>query len=354
MDNDSQNIRIKDISKMAGVSVGTVDRVLHGRGRVSEKSLKKVEAVLKMVNYQPNIFARSLVSSRQYNIAAIIPYFEPGEYWEIVSQGIDKAILEFKDYGVRVQKLFFDQYHIDSLKKSEEVLFEQPFDGVLMATLFSELIISISQRLSSIGIPFNYIDSNIPGQNQLAYFGSNSFSGGNVGAKMMLSIIGNKSDILIVRMIPKGEQSSIQFINRSSGFLEYLQKVGYLGKVHHVDLEIGNPVNYFSELDQVFNKKNKIKGAIVFNSSSHSLANYMKVRDMKDITLIGYDVIEKNAEMLRADMIYALIAQRPYQQGYEGIKSLCEYLISQKVPSKENYLPIDILVKENLDYYINQ
>mgnify|MGYP001601951993 CR=1 FL=1 len=36
-----KNIRIKDIAKLAGVSVGTVDRVLHNRGRVSEEALKK-------------------------------------------------------------------------------------------------------------------------------------------------------------------------------------------------------------------------------------------------------------------------------------------------------------------------
>ena len=55
MINDKENIRIKDIAKMAGVSAGTIDRVLHNRGRVSEENLKKVNAVLKMVNYQPNL-----------------------------------------------------------------------------------------------------------------------------------------------------------------------------------------------------------------------------------------------------------------------------------------------------------
>ena len=39
-------VRIKDIAEQAGVSVGTVDRVLHGRPNVSEKSRKKVEEVL--------------------------------------------------------------------------------------------------------------------------------------------------------------------------------------------------------------------------------------------------------------------------------------------------------------------
>ena len=52
MDKEFSNIRIVDIAKMAGVSVGTVDRVIHNRGRVSEENRKKVQAILEMVHYQ--------------------------------------------------------------------------------------------------------------------------------------------------------------------------------------------------------------------------------------------------------------------------------------------------------------
>ena len=91
MDKEFSNIRIVDIAKMAGVSVGTVDRVIHNRGRVSEENRKKVQAILEMVNYQPNLMARSLASKKQYHFIAITPSFAQGEYWEAISEGIDKA-----------------------------------------------------------------------------------------------------------------------------------------------------------------------------------------------------------------------------------------------------------------------
>ena len=43
---EDQNYTIKDIARMAGVSAGTVDRVLHNRGDVSSKSKAKVQKVL--------------------------------------------------------------------------------------------------------------------------------------------------------------------------------------------------------------------------------------------------------------------------------------------------------------------
>ena len=47
--NTPERIRIKDIAKMADVSVGTVDRVIHGRSGVSEASKKRVEEILKQL-----------------------------------------------------------------------------------------------------------------------------------------------------------------------------------------------------------------------------------------------------------------------------------------------------------------
>ena len=51
----AKKIRIKDIADIAGVSAGTVDRVLHNRGHVAEDKRIKIEAALKKMNYTPNI-----------------------------------------------------------------------------------------------------------------------------------------------------------------------------------------------------------------------------------------------------------------------------------------------------------
>ena len=65
---EDQNYTIKDIAQMAGVSAGTVDRVLHNRGDVSQKSKEKVQKVLDEINYQPNVFAIGLAAKKKYTI----------------------------------------------------------------------------------------------------------------------------------------------------------------------------------------------------------------------------------------------------------------------------------------------
>ena len=78
MEKQQDRIRIKDIAQMAGVSVGTVDRVLHSRSGVSESSRIKVEEILKKLNYQPNMYASALASNKKYRFAYLLPSHNEG------------------------------------------------------------------------------------------------------------------------------------------------------------------------------------------------------------------------------------------------------------------------------------
>ena len=329
MDKEFSNIRIVDIAKMAGVSVGTVDRVIHNRGRVSEENRKKVQAILEMVNYQPNLMARSLASKKQYHFIAITPSFAQGEYWEAISEGIDKAASEMGSYNITITKLFFDQYDNKTFDDIVRNLLDKKVDGVLIATLFTDSVIRLSRELDRFEIPYIYVDSNIEGQHQLAYFGTESYDAGVIAARLLTDRISPASDILMARIIHS------------------------TGSLHEVELKINDSVYNFTKLDEIFESNPNIEGAVIFNSTCYILGNYLKARAMQSVKLVGYDLIERNTQLLSEGVITALVAQRPERQGYEGIKSLCNHLLFKQHSEMVNLMPIDILLKENLKYYLN-
>ena len=90
---DSKKVSIKDIASKSGVSIGTVDRVIHQRGEVSEKTRKKVLKVIEALNYQPNLIARSLASKKKLRLAILLPSANSeNEYWHFPQIGIKKAL----------------------------------------------------------------------------------------------------------------------------------------------------------------------------------------------------------------------------------------------------------------------
>ena len=72
MDVIPEKTRIKDIAELSGVSVGTVDRVLHNRPNVSKAAREKVEKALKEMDYKPNMYASALAYNKSYNFYCII------------------------------------------------------------------------------------------------------------------------------------------------------------------------------------------------------------------------------------------------------------------------------------------
>ena len=82
----TSKIRIKDIAERAGVSVGTVDRIIHGRGNVSPISLERVQKVLDEINFTPNHYASALASHSVHQFAAILPMHELDSYWARVEK----------------------------------------------------------------------------------------------------------------------------------------------------------------------------------------------------------------------------------------------------------------------------
>jgi len=63
----------KELAKLAGVSSGTVSNVISGSTSVSERSRQKVLEAIRVLNYQPNLIARSLRTNRTHTLGIVVP-----------------------------------------------------------------------------------------------------------------------------------------------------------------------------------------------------------------------------------------------------------------------------------------
>ncbi len=64
---------IRDVARLAGVSVATVSRALSNPEKVSSESLDKVHKAIADVGYRPNMLARNFRSARAYAVVVLVP-----------------------------------------------------------------------------------------------------------------------------------------------------------------------------------------------------------------------------------------------------------------------------------------
>jgi LacI family transcriptional regulator len=348
-----KKIRIKDIAKLAGVSIGTVDRVIHDRGEVAKKTKIKVHQILKETNYSPNVMAQVLKSQKRYHLVTLLP--EPTEansYWQKHPVGIGKALLELDAFPITLSEVNFDmQSEEDFQKKTIEVLNLKP-NGVLLAPIFKSESITFCKNLSANNIPFVFIDGFIEETEFLAYIGENIFQSGRVAGQLLDMITPLNNDILVVNIV-RNIQNVHHLNNRTRGFLSYLEKSG-INKGNKLTVNIPEPtVNAIRSALEIVLKDNAGIGSIfVSGSKSYLVGMYLEENGLRSINLIGYDLLEHNVRSLKEGIIRFLIGQRPEEQAYKGIKKLFEFLALNKVPEKFEYLPVDIITSENVDFFL--
>jgi LacI family transcriptional regulator len=346
-------IRIKDIAHLAGVSEGTVDRVLHNRGEVSDASRDAVEKVLRDMDYTPNILARSLASKKQYRFVCLIPAYNSGEYWQNIDDGFDRASEEFAHYNVNISKRYFNQYDPQSfLSVAEEILKDDIPEAVFIAPIFKTETLRFTDHLEKLDVPFSFIDSLVEDAPFVSYYGQRSEQSGYVAAKLLSGTLPPQSKVLIVRTKRKGESFSNQTTNRYLGFSQYLQEHNSTCQLIEVELDDDYASDHII-LRRVFKQHPDIRSAITFNSKVFRLAKFLTDIHHQEVLLVGYDLLLENVTFLKQGVISYLIAQRPEKQAYFTVRDMCYQLIFQKEIQRINYVPIDILMKENIDYYVN-
>lgn len=353
MEELNNKIRIKDIAKLAGVSEGTVDRVIHQRGDVSAKSLEAVNKVLKEINYTPNLIARSLASKKQYRFVCLYPKHNKADYWQSVDEGFNLAAGEFIHYNVQIEKLYFNQFDaLSFIDISNDALKKKP-DAVFIAPIFRKECLLFVDELKKRNIPFSFIDSMIEDTDFVTYYGQHSFQSGYIAAKLLLNSFIDNEKVLVIRTQRKGAVSN-QTLNRNNGFMQYIQEKQLVNKLELINLEFkdDDENSNLEIMREVFATHTNITAAITFNSKAYRLAKLLETLNRSEVRLIGYDLLEQNVNYLKQGMISYLIAQRPDKQAYFSVRDMCRELIFKQKVTKINYVPIDVLMKENIEYYL--
>ena len=349
---NAKNVRIKDIAQLSGVSVGTVDRVLHNRGRVSEDALKKVLKVLDQIDYKPNVIARTLGSNKTYRIAALIPDPAQDPYWASSMAGINQAQTEWLRYGVDVVPYFFNLYEKKSFRDVAEAITIDLPDGILMAPIFYNESLPYFNRFQSIGIPYVLFNTNIEQVNSLSFIGQDLYQSGKVGGELMQLALRGQPGVLAVLHINEDLGNSVHLAEKERGFREYFQSRDNRYEIKTLNLY--NPSEATLE-QQVIRLLDDTSFNGIFVSTSKGtflIASILDQHQKPGIKLVGYDMLEENIRFMQKGIISFLINQNPKRQAFLGVNHLVNHLILKKTAPPKELLPLEIISPENMHSYL--
>jgi LacI family transcriptional regulator len=336
---------LAEIAEKAATSLGTVDRVIHRRGKVSTPVRKRVEAVIAEYGYTPNLAARHLKRQSVLILGVLFP--EPGSgsgYWDTIIRGIHNAAETFKAFNITLVSGFFDRYAKGDMLAQGKSLLEQGIGGMILAPV-SDDALALAQVMR--GIPYVYVDSPPPGPpgatSPMTSIAQNPYRSGQCAGRMMKLLRGS-GRFIAIRMF----DNAFNLRERIRGFADYFVQDGST-QVIETESPSYESAALYDFLDSLFARFGEINGIFVSHAETHLVGSYLVARGIKSrVTLIGHDNLPPNRRALLDGAVDCLIDQRPENQGFQAVSQFYQRQILGEKCLPVIEIPIDIFFKENI------
>lgn len=341
---------IRDIAEMAGVSKGTVDRVLHKRGKVSEAALKKVTQILEEIDFKPNPIAKNLKNNKIYRICILFPEPRKDSYWSPCLEAVKEFEENYQALGIKIEEYRYNYQSPESFTTKAQELIDTNPDAVLMAPLFFNEAQKISKACNDKNIIISTFNNIIKKEGLTNYIGQDLYQSGRTAAKLldMLLIKGHIAIVHIEEMV----HNATHMQQKENGFKSYFEdnkSSNY--KISTLNLDKNLNLNKEQSLKAYLDTNPDINGIFVTTSKTYAMAKFNK-EHKRLLKIVGYDLVDRNINFLKEGYIDFLINQNPKKQAFLGLSLLAEHLLFDKEISKRILLPIDIVNSENYKQYL--
>jgi LacI family transcriptional regulator len=335
------------IADRAGVSRGTVDRVLHNRPNVNPQKRQQVSKLLKELNFAPNPAARALaLKVKNMKIAALLPYWT-GFFQEEVMRGIEDARRELRNYNIDI---LIDRCETELPEECIDKIDKLLSKGVHGIAVCAKNLVPIQKKLASVvqsGIPVVTFNSDIPQSGRLCFVGQDLIKEGRIGGELMSKLLSPDDRVLIVC----GNLEFYAHRSRVQGFCDRFRDLG-MGKEKYTVVESNNDYNItFQKVLEYLTEKNHINGIYMANESvSGCVAAIEQSGTTKKIHVVCHDASSTTTGFLRGGMIDFVIEQNMYRQGFVPFEIITDLLIEGKRPEQDiDYSRIHVICAENIN-----
>ena len=338
---------VYDVAKRAGVSRGTVDRVIFNRGRVSQKTVEKVREAIRELNYSANPSASALASKQIHCFACLIPQHQKGEYWDVVDEGFKHGLEEITFCNVDLRMYYYDQNDIESYRKMAAEILELRPRGVITNAVFKEAVTEFSYKLKDLAIPMAFIDNKYDDLDFDIYCGVDPYNSGQLGA-YLLTVHQKVESVAMIRVVRDSGKHADPNAPRRHGFVDYIADHFPDSAIYTLFIDPSSSESIASSMDRFASAHPEVRHYAVTNSRLFLIANWLKDNYDPERVVVGFDDLEGNLKAMREGLVDFLVTKAiPGQTNYLLTNFVRNVIYSQPPKVKNNYVHMDVLSKMN-------
>ncbi len=336
---------IKEIAALAGVSRGTVDRVLNNRGSVNPATAEKINEIAKALDYKPNKAGLALAAQKKKLKLGVILFSTDNPFFADVLKGVTEKAEDLAGYSctVLVKQI---PINVDAQLNAIDELLSEEVNGIALAPHNDDRIRVRINELHEQGIPVVTLNTDIENSRRIAYVGSNYTKSGATAAGLLKRMTHGAVSIGIIT----GSSDILCHTERIAGFTDTLQSEQERMHIVSIIETQDDEIESYEQTLRLLKEHPEINALFFAAGGVYGGCRAITSLGMADkLCVIAFDKADTTEQFLREGVLSAVICQQPRIQGKKPLDLLFTYLTSGELPEKEyNYTAVDIRILENI------
>ena len=330
---------IKDVAKKANVSIATVSLVIHNHDRISSETRKKVQRVIKELDYHPTRSAMGLVSRTSGNIGFILTddHFSRSEpFYTRIFLGTEFQARE-NEYYVLLTTIPSDSCPDGKIPR---FLLEKNVDGIILAGKVPQNFV---EKIKKFKIPTVFVDY-FPNQGNYHTVMIDNIDGGFQSTNHLIAC--NHTKIAFIA----GDIGHPSISGRFQGYKMALEKamIPYQSELVVVDEPYPSRSCGYNAMKKLLSKSNFPTAIFTCNDAmAIGVLQYLKEQNIKvpeAMSLIGFDDVESD---LSLDPPLTTMRVPKVEMGIEATKLMLEILRQKSSGPRKVLIPAELVVRKS-------
>ena len=341
-------ISIKEIAELAGVSRGTVDRALNDRPGINAEIKARILQVASEHGYRSNRAGRILSIRKSPPRLGIQMPSVGNDFFLDVKAGLERAAAELADFGLTLTLRTMKGYDPQEQVRQIRELVAEGITGLAFVPINHDRVRDLLQELHQSGLPVITFNTDITDGERLCYVGNDyQLSGATAAGVLRLLSAGQPLNTLIMT----GSVQMLGHNQRMTGFNKVLRQrcpqIKIMDIIETLDDEqlsferLGEALVRLPELDAVYLTAGGVAGACRAIEQAGRAGQ---------IRVICNDLTVATRFYLECGAITATIGQQPFEQGYQAVRLLFNYLLDGSRPPEQWITQNEIIILENMDH----
>ncbi len=339
---------LKDIARLSGFSVGTVDRALHGRREINPQTRQRVLEVAQALGYQTNCVASVLSRKKPLVFAAIFPR-ELHYFYDDLRRGFQEAM-----YRLAPFKVVPLSKEVKGLGQGEEevleTLFREEVSGVVFAPGHRSRLNQFIDRFAEKNVPVITVSTDAPESKRLTAVYVDPYKNGELAGELMghFLALGSRVAVMVGSLEIEDHFQKVRGFQR--GILAACKDIEIVGVWENEENEELARHNFV----RIIQRYPDLGG--IYIATANSIAVCRAIEEMgreKTLRVITTDLFQEIIAYIEKGVIQATIFQNPYRQGFEATMLLFRFLMEGIVPPPCYYLEPIVVMKSNMGFYFS-